>query len=355
MGSCPLSSPSLFGSCRCSPWQSTPTEANPSQLLPSGRGGAMEGSVESPVAEFYRDKTVSITGATGFMGKVLVEKLLRSTSVARIYLLIRPKKGVLTQQRLAVLLGTKIFDRVRKEKEEALSRVVAVSGDITEDRLGLSEEEENVLAETVNIVFHCAATVRFDEDLTKSIGMNVSGVLAVVALAKKMARLEALVDVSTAYCNCDIPHIEERVYPAPGDPHGMIDMCTWMDPSLLDAPDITKKMIGNRPNTYTFTKALAESLLSTEATELPVAIMRPRIVSASLNEPYPGWVDNFNGPSGIIAAAGKGIMRTLHSRGTASPTWFQWTSASTCSSASPGRPPRRRGRLLSRFTIAPVE
>jgi len=272
----------------------------------------MEGSVESPVAEFYKDKTVFITGATGFMGKVLVEKLLRSTSVARIYLLIRPKKGVLTQQRLAVLLGTKIFDRVRKEKEEALSRVVAVSGDITEDRLGLSEEEENVLAETVNIVFHCAATVRFDEDLTKSIGMNVSGVLAVVALAKKMARLEALVDVSTAYCNCDIPHIEERVYPAPGDPHGMIDMCTWMDPSLLDAPDITKKMIGNRPNTYTFTKALAESLLSTEATELPVAIMRPSIVSASLNEPYPGWVDNFNGPSGIIAAAGKGIMRTLH-------------------------------------------
>jgi nucleoside-diphosphate-sugar epimerase len=62
----------------------------------------------------------------------------------------------------------------------------------------------------VNIVFHCAATVRFDEDLTKSIGMNVSGVLAIVALAKKMARLEALVDVSTAYCNCDIPNIEER-------------------------------------------------------------------------------------------------------------------------------------------------
>lgn len=44
------------------------------------------------------------------------------------------------------------------------------------------------------------------------------------------------------------------MYPAPGDPHGMIDMCTWMDPSLLDAPEITKKMIGNRPNTYTFTK-----------------------------------------------------------------------------------------------------
>ena len=64
--------------------------------------------------------------------------------------------------------------------------------------------EENLLVQTVigmkspsscyhhqvNIVFHCAATVRFDEDLTKSIGMNVSGVLAIVALAKKMTRLE---------------------------------------------------------------------------------------------------------------------------------------------------------------------
>ena len=72
----------------------------------------MEGSMGSPVEEFYKGKTVFITGATGFMGKVveagklflssffllkktlskvLVEKLLRSTSVARIYLLIRPK------------------------------------------------------------------------------------------------------------------------------------------------------------------------------------------------------------------------------------------------------------------------
>ena len=76
----------------------------------------MEGLMDSPVEEFYKGKTVFITGATGFMGKVvlckiwlkletfsfllllkqtlakvLVEKLLRSTSVARIYLLIRPK------------------------------------------------------------------------------------------------------------------------------------------------------------------------------------------------------------------------------------------------------------------------
>ena len=42
-------------------------------------------------------------------------------------------------------------------------------------------------------------------------------------------------------------------------------------------------------------QALAESLLAQEAGELPVAVMRPSIVSASWREPYPGWVDNFNG------------------------------------------------------------
>ena len=36
---------------------------------------------------------------------------------------------------------------------QALSRVVAVSGDITEDRLGLCAEEENLLAQTVIGIF----------------------------------------------------------------------------------------------------------------------------------------------------------------------------------------------------------
>ena len=47
-----------------------------------------------------------------------------------------------------------------------------------------------LLTETVNVVFHCAATVRFDEDLTKSVAMNVAAVLAIVNLAKKMGNLE---------------------------------------------------------------------------------------------------------------------------------------------------------------------
>lgn len=58
-----------------------------------------------------------------------------------------------------------------------------------------------------------------------------------------------------------------------------------MDSSLLE--EITPKLIGDRPNTYTFTKALAENLLVEECGSLPVAIVRPSIVSAAWKDPYP--------------------------------------------------------------------
>jgi len=40
----------------------------------------------------------------------------------------------------------------------------------------------------------------------------------------------------------------------------------------------------------------------------------PSIVTAAWREPFPGWVDNFNGATGVMAGVGKGVMRTLHCR-----------------------------------------
>lgn len=45
------------------------------------------------------------------------------------------------------------------------SKILPVKGDIAEENLGMSDEDWEMLQEDVEIVFHSAATVRFDEDL----------------------------------------------------------------------------------------------------------------------------------------------------------------------------------------------
>ena len=62
------------------------------------------------------------------------------------------------------------------------------------------------------------------------------------------------------------------------------------------------RLIGQCPNTYTYTKALAEQILEIERGDIPLAIVRPSIVTAAEKEPQPGWIDNLNGPTGIYFA-----------------------------------------------------
>ena len=61
------------------------------------------------VADFYAHKDVFITGATGFMGKCLVEKLLRSVpDLGRLFILIRPKRGKPVKERIDAMLRYKV-------------------------------------------------------------------------------------------------------------------------------------------------------------------------------------------------------------------------------------------------------
>lgn len=63
----------------------------------------------SEIAEFYKNKTILITGGTSFLGKVLLEKILRSCpEVRKIYLLVRNKKGNSPQQRIDSLLNSSV-------------------------------------------------------------------------------------------------------------------------------------------------------------------------------------------------------------------------------------------------------
>ena len=115
--------------------------------------------------------------------------------------------------------------------------------------------------------------------------------------------------VSTAFANCDKKYITEEVFKPPVMPDKIIEACEWLDDSVFKTID--KKMIEPKPNTYTYTKAIAEYLVLQESNELPIVIVRPSIVGASLNEPFPGWLDNFNGPTGLFQAQSVGILRCM--------------------------------------------
>ena len=71
----------------------------------------------------------------------------------------------------------------------------------------------------------------------------------------------------------------------------------------------TKKLIGDKPNTFTFTKWVSETLLEQEATGLPVVIVRPSIIGAAWKEPFAGWVEKSSGPCDLfIAVRGFGFL-----------------------------------------------
>ncbi|XP_077995112.1 fatty acyl-CoA reductase 1-like [Glandiceps talaboti] len=262
------------------------------------------------VAEFFAGQKVLITGATGFLGKVLVEKLLRCCpNIDVMYLMVRPKAGQPPQQRVQEMIATKLFDKVRVENPSGLERLVAVKSDMLEPGLGLSDEDREMLQQEVGVVFHVAATIKFDEQLKLSYQMNVTGLIQLLELCKDMKKLQAFVHTSTAYCNSDVQYIEEKIYPPPMDHRKLDDIIDWMDDDMIDT--ITPKLIDPKPNTYTFTKAIAEHILVEEGNDIPIAIVRPSIVGAVWKEPLPGWVDNFNGASGLMIACGKGLLRTM--------------------------------------------
>ncbi|NXW29678.1 FACR1 reductase, partial [Phaetusa simplex] len=264
----------------------------------------------SSVSAYYNGKTVLITGATGFMGKVLVEKLLRSSpEVKAVYILVRPKAGQSMQERVANMLKCKVFDRVREDCPNFHEKIKPINAELTQPKLAISAEDEEELLTRVNVVFHCAATVRFDEPLKHALQLNAMGTQRLLELARQMQNLEAFIHISTAYANCVRKCIDEVIYPPPAEPKKLFDLVEWLDESIIQ--DITPKLLGDWPNTYTYTKALSEYLIQQEKGNLNIAIIRPSIVGASWHEPFPGWIDSFNGTSGIFVAAGKGILRTV--------------------------------------------
>jgi len=276
----------------------------------------------SKIAKFYAGRSVFITGGLGFVGKQIVEKLLRSCpEIDNIYLLIRNKKGHSVQQRLTQSLNSPIFDVLKVKQPQFSKKIIPVAGDVLDDFLGVSDADHNRMSSNVSMVIHSAATLRFDEPLRVAVDMNVLGVRRALDVSKQLPKLEAFVHISTAYSQAHILNgtIEEKVYDPPMSTEDVINLTRSLSDEDLEVlvPHLLKKY--KRPNTYTLTKAIAEKLVERERGHVPASICRPAVVVASQEEPFPGWTDNVTAANGVYVGFGTGTIRCLLSnyKGTA--------------------------------------
>ncbi|CAG9576938.1 unnamed protein product [Danaus chrysippus] len=264
----------------------------------------------SEVQNFYNGKNILITGATGFLGKILVEKLLRSCSgVENLYLLVRQKRGKDIYTRIEEIFDDPVFDRLKEEVPKFRHKIVVIPADCEAAGLGLTISDRQTLIEKVNVIFHSAATVKFDEHLRAALATNVCAPLYLLGLAREIRKLEVFIHISTAYSNSHLSYIEEKFYPCEVNSGKLQKMIDKMTDEQINK--ISPTVLGSWPNTYTFTKALAEKELRENSKNIPLGIFRPAIVTSTLKEPLKCWLDNMYGPTGVAVGTATGMLRTV--------------------------------------------
>ncbi|XP_049314440.1 fatty acyl-CoA reductase wat isoform X2 [Bactrocera dorsalis] len=288
----------------------TPSEA--AATATTAEESSIATTTPTPISDFYQNATVLITGGTGFVGKVLTQKLLRAFELRRIYMLIRCKDNMCVEERLENFFKETIFDTIRAEQPELFRKVHAVRVDYSAIDLGISAEDREILCDEVEIIFNVVASVKFNEKLSDAIDINVLGTKKILDLCMEMKKLKSLVHISTLYCNCNRKYIKERVYENDIGYEKIMQIFRIFDDETLEK--FRHCLIGDMPNTYTMTKKCAENLVNHRAFYMPAGIFRPPIVMSTYKDPFPGWTDNLYGPSGLCTWSARGLVRCIYGR-----------------------------------------
>jgi nucleoside-diphosphate-sugar epimerase len=287
-------------------------------------------AMRDSVGRFLRGRTLLVTGGTGFLGKVIVERLLRTApDVERIYLLIRPSRLTPPERFESEVARSGAFDALAASHGGRWPRflrdkVVPVAGDVSHPRLGMDEETHDALTRSVDIVINSAASVAFDAPLDEALRHNTHSVQHGVEFARA-CRSAVLVQVSTAYV---AGQRAGRIPEAALAPDVSAREVAAIEASVADTLD-EARTLGWSPreiraklvalgmdrardlgwhDSYTYTKALGEMTLERHRGNVPTAIIRPTIIESSLRDPAPGWLENLNVGDPIFIEFGRGRM-----------------------------------------------
>ncbi|MGD8862568.1 MAG: fatty acyl-CoA reductase [Myxococcales bacterium] len=317
------------------------------------------------IREAYAGKHVLLTGASGFLGKVWLARMLEHVpEVGRIYVLLRPRALVPAAARFdKMMTSSPAFRRLHDLHGAGLTRLLAdkvevIEGELCEPNLGMSDALVRRLRRDLDLVVHCAGLVDFNPDLAKAVASNVDATLRVADLVEGAERAR-LLHISTCYvAGSRYGRIRERVIPdyAPEgdgfDPEREVAEAHAEGEAIrvrhetpehrAQIEDEVREMVAERrsgnqarliknltrrrlreelkreladagmarakrwgwPNTYTYTKSMAESLLWRRRDRLELSILRPSIVESSLEFPFPGWNESFNGSAPLAYVMG---------------------------------------------------
>lgn len=285
------------------------------------------------ILQSLHGKNILITGCTGFVGKVVLEKLMRSVpSWNNIYLLIRSNNAHSTAKKRfqKEVLKSSLFEYLRSELPEQFdimsnNALHVVAGEITQPMLGLDPSEFEQLGKKIDVIINVAASVDFREPLDKALTINALSVKNIAALAK--INKAAVIHVSTCYVNgfnggliqeeiapparVKLPKINARHYDLSALVTRLLSRIKRTEAIYKNDAERNKVLIKigleearrmGWNDTYTFTKWMGEQMLLQELPEQAVTILRPSIVESTLASPVPGWIEGVKVADAIILA-----------------------------------------------------
>ncbi|KAJ5634763.1 hypothetical protein N7528_002605 [Penicillium herquei] len=267
----------------------------------------------SSIWDYYNEKSILLTGGSGFLGTALVHRLLTSTSVSRVYVICRGGAKKL-EARWKEWMPS---DMVRRMCDS--NRLIVLDGDILLSNLGLSKFDLDILRHDTEIVIHAASSINLGKRLDGVFNSIVEASQMMFNLALSCPNLDRFVYVSTAYSNAHLYsqspgsdiQVEEKIYYLKGES----DVLEELDQVRKHGTSKTYQK-ENFPWSYAYAKHLTERLLLHRFNEVgakeKLLIVRPSIIGPSLRLPFPGYIMPMSSPCTMgVAIASLYPFRTL--------------------------------------------
>ncbi|EKV05130.1 NAD(P)-binding domain [Penicillium digitatum] len=254
---------------------------------------------------YYNDKTIFITGGTGFLGTAIVYRLLTQTSVRQIYMLCRGGIGKLQSKWTAPLSSAIV------EKLFSTNRIIVMDGDILSPNLGISPDELSTLRREVNVIIHSASSINLARALSGLSEVITGASERMADIALTCPSLDRFVYVSTAYSNAYLfatsegveVEIKEDIYD-PNPNHHLDVLNEWAQVKETGSSDAYEAH--SFPWAYSYAKNLTERLLLHRFTQSGVKdkllILRPSVVGQAQNFPFRGYSVPSSSPMTRLAA-----------------------------------------------------